>query len=176
MFFMKVFAAVGIVFLADIDSVGSSDVPNVGAGAQVKKFPSNLSHIRNEDRFEDIIVDPEVALVLVVSKKYKTSECGRAVEVLNSISPELPCRVHALYIEDMKSIGYEFSIRGRKTPKLLLFRTRSRMADEVDFFDQEDSSKKLSQKIMVLLKDNVQNDAGHYEKSTLAIGAGGNEL
>jgi hypothetical protein len=176
--------------------LADGSVPNIGADAAARRaarkavFPDGVHHIRNEDRFEDSVTDPVVTAVAVISKRHRTQQAKRLLQAMGEAAHGLAKRVKlaAIYLEDAKAVGYEFAIRSRKTPKILLFSTRSRTADELEVVARTDDEEAWSkgggafgtaEALVSAIIAKVEetkcglNDAGQYVKKTLAIGGGG---
>ena len=139
---------------------------------------AQLVPITSVSAFEsEIISSTKCWAVLFVSRDRDVAAAIKLTERLSQTMPGLS--LASADVDDVKSISSEFNVRKRMVPRLLIFTSRARQASVVKL-KAEGSSEISLEEVMPLiqaaLSDNGKAESGDYEKLTLSIGGGKDEV
>lgn len=137
---------------------------------------ADITHIGTDEAFEaEIMNSAHVWAVLFTSTGKEDAII--AEKLVDRLSVKLSSVKFAVAdVDSVKAFASEFNVRKRMVPRLAVFASRARQADLVPMKgDSMPTSEDLEKSIMAFLSENSKV-GGLYEKLTLAIGGGSDEL
>ena len=149
-------------------------------------FASEIPKIASDEDFEQYVMMSSLATaVLFISSHRDVADAEKLVERLGAEIPGLV--LYRADVDDVKAVCSEFNVRKRMVPRLLVFNSRARQASFFKFKGDDDAPVALDtllEKVKAELVENKKNAAdeglegfkGKYEKLTLAIGSGKDEV
>jgi hypothetical protein len=82
-------------------------------------------------------------------------------------------------VDSVKAFSSEFNVRKRMVPRLLVFTSRARQATIIKLKEEDGSDPdvvRVRSELEIALGETTKGDDGRFRKTTLALGAGKQEL
>lgn len=125
-------AAVAAILVLELQALGAAAL-RLGDGDEV---PSSVWVIENDNDFEsNVLPDRHVWLLAVVSDNEPSAAftASTLAPLAEAVTPHV--KLGLVRLSDAKTVGYEYQVRKRTAPKLLLFSVRSRSAETLALKD-----------------------------------------